>query len=140
MGPLTLVVPLAECFAQFEPGRPDMAGVQVVHPPGGIHGTMQIPGVSLKTVLQDPCGFRWAPNLVGPGDTVKIGAEKSVETRHMVHVQMRKKQVVDGLEVSEGKGGKATLTAIKQQPGHLLPGIHLGKNSVVSTRGSQNLE
>jgi hypothetical protein len=79
----------------------DVAGVQVVHPPGRLLFADQVPDETPEAVLNDLRGPGRPPEVVLIRGAVESTTEEGVKAADVVHVQVRETQVVDLLHRTE---------------------------------------
>jgi hypothetical protein len=89
-------------------------------------------------VLHQIDGLRWAPDVDGLGVPIEIDPEKPIKPGHVIHVEVGKKEVIDGLKLGGTEGPDASIPAIKEQPVDLLPSVHPHPKGVIPARTSQH--
>ena len=70
---------LDECLGQLEAVCRDLAGVQVMDPPGRLLVTYQVPDETPEAVLQNCCRLRRTPDVVVLERSIERAAEEGVE-------------------------------------------------------------
>ena len=99
---------------------------------------MQVPQKTLEPMLHNGRRFRWTPNAIWFGEAIECSAKKGVKPCHVIHVQVGKKQVVYGQNITRTEDADAPFSAIEEQALHSLPAIDLQKDCVIAACAPQN--
>ena len=86
---------LGKGFRQFVTGGGDALGADVVAEPGGTPVADEIPDEAAKAMAFDLNGAGRSPDVVQAVGAVVVPAEECVEPCDMIHVEVRKQQVID---------------------------------------------
>ncbi|OPZ82960.1 MAG: hypothetical protein BWY76_02513 [bacterium ADurb.Bin429] len=138
-GPCAIGVCAGKRFPQFEARAGDRFRVYVAHPPGNIRSAMQIPHESLETVVQNARALRRPPDDVRLALAVIGAAEEGIKPADVVHVQVRKEEMVNPLNLGKRQPRQHPVAAVKQQPVHRLPGIDMQQQRVIAPRRAEDL-
>ena len=109
-----------------------------MHLPTSVHVGIQVPDVAAHSVLHDSGRFGRTPNLIGRA--LKVGPKVRVEPGDVIHVQMRKAQVIDLHDFTELELRNATIAAIEQKPVRGLTGVDANQQRVVIAGFAQNFK
>ena len=129
-----------ERLSQLKPGRGDLVLMHVRDEPRGRHLFVQVPEDTLKPMLKDPRTLGGPQNPVRFCVTVESASEETIKPRHVVHVQVRKQQVINPEDIGQRYFGETTLAAVEQQPLESLAAVDLNQESVIFAGCSQNTE
>jgi hypothetical protein len=129
-----------ESFSQLKPARFHVLGMNVVNVPRTRLPAYEVPPETLTAVVHDAGGFGRSPDVVRLVGPVKGAAKERVESADVIHVEVRKEQVVDLLDLAERKLLEAAVPAVEQQAIHRLSAIDSDEQGVVAAGVTENLE
>jgi len=120
-----------EGFPQVVPGHADAVAIGLVDTPTPLGAGVQVPQEPLEPVLQDRRRSRRAPDPVRLRRAVVDGAEVRVEPRHVIHVEVREAELIDGARLPRGQFRDAPLAAIEEEPLGCLAAVDADVERVV---------
>lgn len=78
--------------------------------------------------------------MVRPVGATESATEEGTEAGDVVHVQVREKQVVDGLDLGKQQRPKAAITTVEKQAAHGLAAIDGHQQGIVAAFVAEYLE
>ncbi len=120
-----------EGFRQFVAPGFHLRLADVRHAPGGPEVLVEVPQVAAETVVEDFSGSRWTPDPVLRSLAGEVQAEEPVEARHVVHVEVRKEDMVDRLHLRRREHGQTAFAAVEKQPAHGVTAVDLHMERIV---------